>query len=235
MKLIQRILKEYGYKQDEYKDGISFHSKEDEDYYIVADYSKSELINFRENAISLKTYELMSKYKDTYKDISKNTSLFVCVKVDDYDSFIKDQRNEVYTIEENPYVFRKYVILYKDADQDSLFSKTTDDILQIAQRLDSFTEYENRDTRYNNSSYFLALQILVKIPFLELSKDAIELINLPARLSISLNNVQKSIVNDITDNEYDISDIDDQEVTSLESGTLLDQILDKIDHKIGEA
>jgi len=233
MELVKRILLEYDYHEDEGDGKIGFFSKKDEDYYMVADYSKTELANFSENETTLKAYDLMSKYKDVYPDLSKNTSLFVCVNVDDYESFVKDQRNEVYSIEEDPYVFRKYVILYSTNNQNSLMLKTTDEILDLAQRIDSFNEYEDRLTRYSNSDYFLALQILIKVPFLELSKDAIELVNLPDRLNATLSSLQAIIVNDTIDGE-NISVISEQDVTSLESNTVLDRWLDNIDQKIGD-
>ncbi|MCA9335358.1 hypothetical protein KC967_00445 [Candidatus Saccharibacteria bacterium] len=227
MDLVKRILEEYGYKKIESVDEVSFYARENEDYFIVANYQREDLINYVDSEVTKKSYDLITKYKDTYQDLSKNTSLFVCVQVEDFGTFINQQRNEIYSVEEDPYIFRKYVILYTQASHESLISKTTTEILTSAQNIDEFNTYENTLTRYSNSDYFLALQLLIKIPFLELSKDSIELKDISTRLEGVLSSSQHFIASEVGDHALEDIESVHEEAISLNSQTEFDEWLDK--------
>jgi len=233
MELVKKVLNEYGYVEEEINEGISFFSKKGEDYFIVANYSEDEILNFSQSDPTLKAYDLMTKFGDVYEDLSKNTSLLVCIKVSDYDSYINEQRNEIYSVEEDPYVFRKYVILFTEESQVNLMSKTVEDVIDLAQRTDNFNLYENRLSRYSSPDYFLALQILIKMPFLELSKEASVLINLPDRLSATLGAMHEVIIDD-ANNGTDLTVISEQDLASLESVTLLDEWLNVLGERLGK-
>lgn len=227
MDLVKRILEEYEYKKIESVDEVSFYARENEDYFIVANYQREDLINYVDSEVTKKSYDLITKYKDTYQDLSKNTSLFVCVQVEDYGTFINQHRNEIYSVEEDPYIFRKYVILYTQASHESLISKTTTEILTSAQNIDEFNTYENTLTRYSNSDYFLALQLLIKIPFLELSKDSIELKDINTRLDGVLSSSQHFIANEVGDHRLEDIESIHEEAISLNGQTEFDEWLDK--------
>jgi hypothetical protein len=234
MELIERILVECGYTLIEKGDSVSFFAKEGQDYYILGRYSAEDMSDFQNGEVTSAANAMISKYKSTYSDLSKNTSLFVSIEVDNYESFIKDNKNSIYFIEEDPYVFRKYVILHTPSSLADLLAKKTSDIITYAQSSSDFNSYEKNASRYENSAYFLALQLLIKLPFLDLSKESTELKGIESRLSTNLNEQQKYLANEVADQTLEgLSDTYD-DVISLDSNTRFDEWLEEVSTKLEE-
>ncbi|MFU4542421.1 ABC-three component system middle component 1 [Pseudomonas aeruginosa] len=105
----------------------------------------------------------------------KNCDLIFLLKLDKLADF-KELEEEIFSIEENAYHYKKYVLYYNDAEEQALsgfdYSKLAETISDKSQ----FDEYKN--TPLAASAYSLATKIFIKLPFLELPHKARALVPL---------------------------------------------------------
>jgi len=102
-------------KKDDEK--IDFYYKENQDFFIVEDFSKDELNNFFKDKKTNSLVNLLDNLKNDdskniFKDIEKNTSLIILLKVEKIKKDFEDLKNQIMKIEEDEYFFRKYIIVY---------------------------------------------------------------------------------------------------------------------------
>ena len=69
------------------------------------------------------------------------------------------------TIEEDEYYFRKYVIFYTE-DGLSKLAPDTQNLIDYIQSENLFDEFENN--MFFDESYFIAMQLIIKLPFISL-------------------------------------------------------------------
>lgn len=141
------------------------------EYFIVSEYSPNELHNFfDDNKTSqiIKEFEKLS-VKSEHENIKKNTSLFILVKVDNLKEAFEDEKiqRSILLIEEDYYYFRKFIILYTQDGLSDLRDKETNEMLYtyLESNIDAFEE-----DMFFRESYFIAMEIGVKLPFFTLPK-----------------------------------------------------------------
>lgn len=141
------------------------------EYFIVSEYSPNELHNFfDDNKTSkvIKEFEKLS-VKSEHENIKKNTSLFILVKVDNLKEAFEDEKiqRSILLIEEDYYYFRKFIILYTQDGLSDLRDKETNEMLYtyLESNIDTFEE-----DMFFSESYFIAMEIGVKLPFFTLPK-----------------------------------------------------------------
>ena len=104
-----------------------------------------------------------------HENIKKNTSLFILVEVDNLKEAFKDEKfqRSILLIEEDYYYFRKFILLYTRNGVSDLQDKTTNETLfkYLESNIDAFEE-----DMYFSESYFMAMEIGVKLPFFTLPK-----------------------------------------------------------------
>lgn len=109
---------------------------------------------------------LISEFQKIDDDkIKKNTSLFILIKVDNVREVYKYYLNKIMTIEEDEYYFRKYVIFYTE-DGLSKLAPDTQNLIDYIQSENLFDEFENN--MFFDESYFIAMQLIIKLPFISL-------------------------------------------------------------------
>lgn len=141
------------------------------EYFIVSQYSPDELNNFFDDDKTsqvIKEFERVS-LKPEHENIKKNTSMFILVEVDDLKEVFEDEKvqRSILLIEEDYYYFRKFIILYTRNGLLDLRDKETNEILYtyLESNIDAF-----EDDMFFSESYFMAMEIGVKLPFFTLPK-----------------------------------------------------------------
>lgn len=141
------------------------------EYFILSRYSDEELHNFFDDDKTsqiIKEFERLS-LKSEHENIKKNTSLFILVEVDNLKEAFEDEKlqRSILLIEEDYYYFRKFILLYTQNGLLDLRDKETNEMLYIY--LDSNIDLFEKDMFFSES-YFIAMEIGVKLPFFTLPK-----------------------------------------------------------------
>lgn len=141
------------------------------EYFILSRYSDEELHNFFDDDKTsqiIKEFERLS-LKSEHENIKKNTSLFILVEVDNLKEAFEDEKfqRSILLIEEDYYYFRKFILLYTQDGLSDLRDKTTNETLY--KYLESNIDLFEKDMFFSES-YFIAMEIGVKLPFFTLPK-----------------------------------------------------------------
>ena len=146
-------------------------NSQNSEYFIVSQYSSNELHNFFDDDKTsqvIKEFERLS-VKSEHENIKKNTSLFILVEVDNLKEAFENEKfqRSILLIEEDYYYFRKFILLYTRNGMSDLQDKTTNETLfkYLDSNIDAFEE-----DMYFSESYFMAMEIGVKLPFFTLPK-----------------------------------------------------------------
>lgn len=193
--LLKKIYEQNEFVINEGNDKLLFSEKENQEYYITLEYDLTEIENFFE---CKKTNNLISFYQNIKKksaDIEKNTSLIVCIKVDNIEDAHKKNKNIIYKIEEDEYFFRKYIILYTENSIKNIdISENIIEQLELIIKKDNMIENYQKDP-YKSEEFFLAIQLYVKCPFLVFKVDTNPFMSLQEQ-------IKKMILKDDLNNEY---------------------------------
>ena len=179
------------------------------DYYLVIDVNMSTITNNLIDGIIdkiIKSYwniDLLKKY-GVGSDYKKNTSLILLVKVDSVNDEY-ELSNKIYDIEESPYFFKRYVILYTEEQKKLIEKIEIEKYLDILSNKDNFRNYKknkkgeenfNSEFKENELIYDIISKLYIKIPFLVYNfNDNEKLPILRERINKILDNDQKNIVN----------------------------------------
>ena len=141
------------------------------EYFIVSQYSQEELHNFFDDDKTsqvIKEFERLS-LESEHENIKKNTYLFILVEVDNLKEAFEDEKfqRSILLIEEDYYYFRKFILLYTQDGLSDLRDKETNETLYtyLDSNIDAFEE-----DMFFSESYFMAMEIGVKLPFFTLPK-----------------------------------------------------------------
>lgn len=167
--LIEIIFTENGFVESGRKDSVIFYKKQDEqkkEYYLVDFINPEDLSDFMNKEKANNIFELFEEQKKQGVDIEKNTSLLLCVRLNNIKNDISAIKNDVLFIEEDDFWFKKYVITYSDGSVPD--APVTGTYLEYFNQFlldnDTFREYKN--DVYLNEKYFLVIQLFLKLPFL---------------------------------------------------------------------
>lgn len=115
-KLINQIFIESDFKERNINNkDIRFYLNNKSEYFLIADYSIREINDFFSNKKTNEIIDLFENMKKDILDIKKNTSLILCVKVNNLEKDIKKLKNKIFKIEEDEYYFKKYILFYTDS------------------------------------------------------------------------------------------------------------------------
>lgn len=191
----------------------SISSEKKRDYYFVIDVNISTVKDYSIDKIIDKIVEnywninLLKKY-NVESDYKKNTSLIISVKVDSvFDEY--KLSNKIYDIEESPYFFKRYVILYTEQQKKLIENINVSQYLKILSDKDKFRVYKKNkkgEDNFNNKLkndvliYDIISKFYIKIPFLvyDFDKDK-GLPILAERLNKALDDNQKKIRDNLID------------------------------------
>ena len=206
MELLGSIFQSSGYTLLDAGNGVALYSSKNGEYYFIAEYSTDELADYFHVDKTLGAFDLVEKHKENLPDIAKNSSMIIWMNVPDLQEGLVQLRNSVYEIEEDPYVFRKYVIFSTEAAAAALKPKNVQEIVEFAADPDHFQEYQNFKTRYTNETYCLAVQLLIKLPFLQLPAKSVELEDLKAQLAAAVGASGELVLQSLRDKSLEEND-----------------------------
>lgn len=183
------------------------------DYYFVIDVDISTVEDYSIEKIIDRIVEnywninLLKKY-NVGSDYKKNTSLIILVKVDSvFDEY--KLSNKIYDIEESPYFFKRYVILYTEQQKKLIENISVTQYLNILSDKEKFRIYKKNkkgEENFNNKLksdvliYDIISKFYIKIPFLVYNFDENEKLPILAeRINKVLDDKQKKIINILID------------------------------------
>lgn len=146
---------------------LELYHKDHAEYYIIEKYTPEEINDFFNCE---KTTKIIKEFQAREeKNIEKNTSLIIIVKVQDLKEFYKKNINQIMKIEEDEYYFRKYIILYDEKGEKELQHKSkndfsNNDIFNILNENGMFEAFEK--DMFFNSSFFICMELAIKLPFI---------------------------------------------------------------------
>ena len=125
-------------------------------------------------------YTAVTQEKGEVVGLDKNLSLLIMLKVDNLDIPPAIQ-SLIFDIEEDPYTFKKYILLYT-GDQESLlislFNKyepeqndVTSFLNNILYDTEKFSTFKNRETNENSLLYDLVSKMFIKLPYLSIKNQ----------------------------------------------------------------
>lgn len=172
---ITRLFAAFGFETDETLRTTMFFTRAREDrseYYLVLFVKKADLSS-RIDAKFEEVNELFDAKKQAARDIEKNTSLIICVEFDNYREDCLRYKNRLLQIEEDEFFYRKYVVPYTQTALSGL--NTSEHILDsIRQTIADEGKFEDFNRQmFSNEPYFLAMQLFIKLPFLNLGANPI--------------------------------------------------------------
>ena len=185
---------------------------------------KSSIIN------SFKTMQEISQ-------IDKNTSAIYLVKISE-ENMLVNYKNMIYSSEESPNYFKRYVLLYTEKQvaglKNVIFNHSDKNIAEILSELADVEEnyYSLMNGTNYNSVYELVIRLFSKIPFLQYKfKATLDDISLEKM-------VKEALANDNVLMKYDeaikANKVQLEDLIRLEENTIAEDKIDKILYKLIE-
>lgn len=171
-------------------------------------------------------YSIIDSFVDKQAagQIDKNTSAIYLVKFSEVDK-LPQFRNIIYSIEESPIYFRRYILPYTDMQVTELKKVLSD--YKEKNIVDIFTDLANDENNYyrlmdgknNNSAYELVIRLFSKIPFLQYRFTAnADEISLEKKVDDALDEKLKKYDEIVKNNQIDI-----EHLLTLESDNIMSE------------
>jgi len=170
---IEQIFQEYKYLLKEKSSNNDLFFGEEWEYFLVSEYTnkgEDKIQNFFESEKTNNLITFFDNQKGKSSDIEKNTSLIILLKVKNLKEDFKVLKNQIMKIEEDEYFFRKYIIVY-----DEIWEKNINNIDELNKSLNDIDLEKFRECNYENSKWFLIIQLFIKLPFLKVETKELEL------------------------------------------------------------
>lgn len=204
---------------------------------------RKELSKLEEEYINGENYKKGIKYsiiksfenEQEVSQIDKNTSAIYLVKFSEVNMLAKN-RNLIYSIEESPDYFKRYILPYTEKQVVGLKKVLTDynekNIVEILSELADVEEnyYSLMNGTNKNSVYELVIRLFAKIPFLQYKfKATSDDISLEKMVNDNLNNDLKNYDEAIREKRIAI-----EELLILEKDDIAEKQIDEILNKLIE-
>lgn len=154
-----------------YIDGTGIGENADSILFKLRELEK-QYINVSDGKHIKKTLQSLFNNKSEAAQLDKNTSAIFPIKLSDLDS-LDAYRNLIYSVEESPYYFRRFVIPYTEKQVDELLMIISDNkgkaIYEILSEIaNDVTSYYDLASHKNlNNVYELVIRLFSKVPFLQ--------------------------------------------------------------------
>jgi hypothetical protein len=137
--------------------------------------------------------------KQTFVGLEKNLSLVVLLEVDSLD-ISKEISSLIYDIEEDPYDFKKYVLVYSNEQVSllKLFKGTSEGeiipfINNILNNSQVFSKFKNNEESEDSLIYDLVSKLFIKIPYLSIDNNQQTITNLFEEIVESIQSEDKAL------------------------------------------
>ncbi|MNG95279.1 hypothetical protein D3C85_362670 [compost metagenome] len=178
-------------------------NNKNQEFYVIVEFN-SKNIDLSSEKINQTLEELMEKIESLeYSDEStkKNTTLILCVN----ERSISHQ--DILKIEENPYYFKKNVIMYNHSSIHELKTLLNGDYsnnsLNILLTKDGGVHFENFKTSDSYNYYSLLIEIITKLPFIHYHPQNNDLLSIDKFVKNDLNEQDNKLLDYV--NAWDVS------------------------------
>lgn len=185
-------------------------------------------------------YSIINSFEDKQdvSQIDKNTSAIYLVKFSEINMFEK-YRNLIYSIEESPNYFKRYILPCTEKQATGLKNVLTDyndkNIVEILSELADVEEnyYSLMNGTNKNSVYELVIRLFSKVPFLQYRfKATSDDISLEKMVKDELNNDLKKYDEAIIENRITIEDLvsfEKDDITEKEIDKILSELMEEVE------
>jgi len=168
IELINKIFLGKGFVQVPSQEFAIFRQSEEskkQSYWIIKSTDTLDILELQDT-----WFESAKKAVDYNPTFDKNASLILLYKADE-NTLIADIQESIFLIEENPYQFKKLVLIYKQSELEALKTHLTNE--NEATKIEELLSQENVFQTYKQSHGSFSWQSLIyklahKIPFLQL-------------------------------------------------------------------
>lgn len=195
--LLNRLFTDHGFNEPVSRGNALFYEKQDgkkPEYYLVNFVSPNALKGYMEGESAANVFDLFNQQTKEKQDVEKNTSLIICVQVDNIKQHIVGIKNDILLIEEDDYWFKKYIIVYsKESLPPNIDTTNFKDYFEaLLTNNQLFKQY--KEGMYNNEEYFLTIQLFLKLPFL----------NVPINSTNNYHSIEQLLEQLLTPNEMQL-------------------------------
>lgn len=176
-----------------------------QEFYVIAEFNSKNNIDFSSEKINETLEKLMDKVESLEhadESTKKNTTLILCVN----DHNVSHQ--DIIKIEENPYYFKKNVIMYDDSSIIELKSLLEGDYsnhsLNALLTKDGGLHFEKFKSSSSSNYYSLLIEIVTKLPFIHYQPQNNDLLSIEGFVRNNLNHKDNKLLDYV--NDWDISD-----------------------------
>ncbi|KRF06041.1 hypothetical protein ASG89_20065 [Paenibacillus sp. Soil766] len=152
------------------------------DFFVVVNVNKIKLLHDY-NELFEEFYSTIITNRQGFIGIEKNLSLILLMESNSM-QFTKEQNSLIYDLEEDPYYFKKYVLVYTQQQQELIIERLSQEI-EVIEYLNEFllnADYFNSFKRNQDSEiaieYDIVSKLFIKIPFLNIKHEIKKLIKL---------------------------------------------------------
>lgn len=169
-KIIEEFAINHGYKRvDSSSNAIGYDNQLS--YLIQVNGDKKRFLALYESKALTSPQELNNIVNNEAPEVfksdpafEKNTDLIVLHNLEHRADF-KEIETKVFSIEENPYYFKKYFLYFSDAELSLLEDHDINSLLDVVTNEKMFSEY--KESPLEPSLYSVAARILIKVPFIK--------------------------------------------------------------------
>lgn len=161
-KFIEKLLDSLKYRKNKY----GFYNKSGDDFFRIDEYSEANVLNYfkdKKTQLATDSYKKMITVCDEAK---MNTVQIILVKVADLRTFFYNYKNQVMQIEEDPYYFRKYILVYTEEAIDEIEKYSISELEKFILDDNNYDCFEK--DLYSIPSFFVCMECYIKLPFLTL-------------------------------------------------------------------
>jgi len=166
--LINNIFAEHGFSRMGGENAIFFEKdiQDRQEYFLVDFIDATQFKGYLQGEQGSEVFALFEEHKKRKKDIEKNTSLLLCIRLDTMAGDIAGLKNGILDFEENEYWFKKYTLVYTDASvpQPAEGASVMEHFNTLLLDNERFSSY--KENSYADETYFLGIQLFLKLPFL---------------------------------------------------------------------
>ncbi|WP_292954586.1 MULTISPECIES: ABC-three component system middle component 1 [unclassified Neptuniibacter] len=146
----------------------------------------------------------------------KNSDLICILKFETLSGF-KGLEDQIFSIEENPYHYKKHVLYYSESEEEVIKNSCYTDIIQAVQNKQLFDEY--KDDPLAPSIYSIAAKIFIKLPFIKLPFNRQDLVPLSNRIQEAISehelNYEYTEIQENSDTDKLITDLIAHELENI--------------------
>ncbi|GMQ55699.1 hypothetical protein AN1V17_00910 [Vallitalea sediminicola] len=198
--LFKNLYEQNDFKVTVYENNILFSVKENKQYYFTIQYNKNEFEGFYDGEKSKNLINIFDTLKKNKSDIQKNTSLIICLKLTSMHEITQTLKNIIFSIEEDEYFFRKYVVVFtkKSIKNIDIKNNIYKQLHEIIKKEDMMEKYQ--DNGYFCDEFFLAMQLFVKLPFIVYDVNSTQFIPVEDKLkevikANNANDIYEKVIN----------------------------------------